>query len=257
MSELMVLIRKDLLELWRSKKILILTFVFLFVAVASPIFAKLTPMLLKSIPITPGLSINLPDPTYMDAVDQFIKNVSQIAILVLVFVVSGAVVDEKTRKNLEILLTKPVSRAKFIISKFVSYLAAISGAFVVSSAIFYYYTVTTFNTFSLSNFSLMAANTLIYVLMISAITILASTITKNSVSAAGLGFLSYILFGSIFGFIEQIAKYSPNYIFGNYKNLLTNGWNSNFTAPTILIVIVIVISVLSAVALFQKQEIER
>ena len=257
MSELIVLIRKDLLELWRSKKILILVFLFLFVGISSPILAKLTPLLLKAIPSTPGLSINPPTPTFMDALDQYVKNIGQIAILVLVFLTSGAIVDEKNRKNLEILLTKPVSRAKFIVSKFVSYLSAISVIFVFSSAIFYYYTAMTFATFSLVNFTVLALDILIYVLMISAITILASTVTRNSVSAAGLGFLGYILFGSIFGFIEKIAKYSPNYIFGNYKELIINGWNSSFTPPAILIIFVIILSVIAAIALFSKQEIER
>ncbi len=257
MNELLVLIKKDFLELWRSRKIMILLFLFLFVAISSPIFAKLTPMLLKSLSATPGLTIQLPDPTFMDAIDQFVKNISQIAMLVLVFVVSGAIVDEKNRKNLEILLTKPVSRTKFVLSKFLSYFSAIGTIFLVSSVVFYYYTATTFNGFNIANFTLMSVNTLFYVLMISGVTLLASTITRNSVGAAGLGFLSYILFGTIFGFIESIAKYSPNYIFGNYKTLITNGWNSGFTAPAILIVLVIILSIFTSITLFRKQEIER
>ena len=109
---LLTLLKKDLMEQWRTKKILILIIIFLFVAISSPIIAKLTPELLKSISV-PGLTINLPAPTYSDSLDQFIKNTSQIALLVLVFVVAGAVSDEKNRKSLEILLTPNFKQINF------------------------------------------------------------------------------------------------------------------------------------------------
>jgi ABC-2 type transport system permease protein len=94
---LLILLKKDLLEQWRTKKILILAIIFLFVAISSPIMAKILPELMKSISV-PGMVISLPSPTYLDAIDQYIKNISQIAILVVIFIVAGAICDEKTAK---------------------------------------------------------------------------------------------------------------------------------------------------------------
>jgi len=256
MITLFTLIRKDLLEQWRTKKVLILSIVFLFVAVASPIIAKITPELLKTLSV-PGMTITLPKATYVDSLDQFIKNVSQIAILVLVFVVAGAVSDEKNRKTLEILLTKPVSRTLFILSKFKAYFISITAIFAVSSLLFYLYTVSTFASFNFWNFALMAGNVLLYILMIAAVTILASTIVSNSIAAGGIGFVSYILFGTIFSFFEPLKKYSPNKIFSAYKDIVIKGWNGDLLLPIVVILSVIIVSVLVSIYVFQRQEIER
>jgi len=256
MTTLFTLIRKDLLEQWRTKKILILSIVFLFVAVASPIIAKITPELLKTLSV-PGMTITLPKATYLDSLDQFIKNVSQIALLVLVFVVAGAVSDEKNRKTLEILLTKPVSRTLFILSKFKAYFISIATIFAVSSLLFYVYTVSNFVSFNFWNFALMAGNVLLYILMIVAVTIMASTIVGNSLAAGGIGFISYILFGTIFSLFEPLQKYSPNKIFSAYKDIIIKGWNGDLLLPIVVILSVIIVSVLVSIFVFQRQEVER
>jgi len=253
---MMVLIRKETLELWRTKKILIMCVIFLFVAVASPILAKITPELLKSVSI-PGLSINLPESTYKDSLDQFMKNISQIALLVLVFTIAGVVSDEKNKKTLEIVLTKPISRAKFILAKFISSFFSVSVIFIVASAIFYAYTVSVFSSFNFINFSLMALIVLIYILMIVAITLLASTIVKNSIIAGGIGFISFILFGTILGLFEATKNFSPNLIFSNYQDIVASGWSNDLIYPILVSIGVIIISVVSAIIIFKRQEIDR
>ncbi len=257
MKQFLILARKDLLEFTRSKKLLIVVVVFLFVAISSPILAKITPLLLKSIPTTPGLTIKVPEPTFMDAIDQFVKNISQIALIVLVFVVAGSVADEKSRRNLEILLSKPVTRAKFILSKFASYLGPISVLFVLSAVGFYVYTSSTFASFSFGNFMMMSLLALLSILMVLSITILASTFVKNGLAAAGIGYGTYILIDITFGLVKKITQYSPNYVFSNYKDLITSGWNNNFVIPAIIALGVIILSVSASILLFQGQEVER
>jgi ABC-2 type transport system permease protein len=255
-NEIRVLVGKEFLEQLRKKKILIIGIVFLFVAIASPIIAKLTPEILKSL-VAPGMSFKLPEPTYKDAVSQFIKNISQIVILVLVFVVAGSISDEKLKRTLEIILTKPISRAKYILSKFISYFLSIAVIFVASSILFYFYTVTTFEKFSFANFSIMATVVLLYILMVVGITIFASTIVNSSILAGGIGFVSYIIIGTLFSLIGRIAKYSPNRIFSNYQDIISHGWNSGFFIPLMIIFLIILISIISSVTTFQKLEIER
>jgi ABC-2 type transport system permease protein len=257
MKQFLILAKKDFLELTRSKKFLILIIIFIFVAVASPILAKVTPLLLNSLGSTPGLTIKMPEPTFMDAVDQFVKNISQIALIVLVFIVAGSVADEKNRRNLEILLSKPVSRTKFIFSKFASYLGLISVLFVLSAISFFFYTVSIFGSFSLVNFILLSLLLLLSVLMVLSITMLASTFVGNGLSAAGIGYGTYILIDIIFGLVKKITKYSPNYILSNYKDLITNGWNSNFAIPAIIAIVVLILSLSTSIALFQRQEVAR
>lgn len=256
MSKMTVLIRKEILEQWRTKKILIICVIFLFIAVASPILAKILPEIMKSVSV-PGLSINLPESTYQDSLDQFIKNISQIALLVLVFVVAGVVSDEKSKKTLEIVMTKPISRHKFILSKFISSFLTISVIFVTASVIFYAYTTSIFSPFNLVNYLIMALSILLYILMIVSITIFASTIVKNSIMAGGIGFASYILFGTIFGLFEGIEKFSPNFIFSNYQMIISNGWSNDLIYPIIVTVCLIAVSVMTTIIVFKRQEIDK
>lgn len=256
MSELLVLIKKELLEQWRTKKVLILIIVFLFVAIASPIFAKLTPELLKGLSVQ-GMKIELPTPTYHDAIDQLIKNISQIALLVIVFIVAGSVTDEKNKKTLEIILTKPISRTKFILSKFFSNYICLGLIFISSMISFYLYTMSIFTDFNIINFIIVTLIVLMYVLMIVSITILASTIFRNSIAAGAIGFISFILFGTIFSMIDQIKAFSPNLIFSNYKDIIANGYIQDLTKPLIVISIMIIASIITSIVLFKHQEIER
>jgi len=256
MNSLATLVKKELLEQQRTKKILILIVVFLFVAIGSPIFAQMTPTLLKSMSI-PGLNINLPDPTYNDSIDQFIKNISQIALLVLIFIVAGAIVDEKNKKTLDIMLSKPISRNTFVISKFLAYIFSVSTIFILSAIIFYLYTVSIFGNFSFSNFALMALVICLYLDMIISITILASTYVKNIIAAAGIGFIGFILLGSVASLFDGLKKIAPGYIFSNYKDIIATGWTNELILPIIMTITFIAASIITALLLFKRQEIER
>ena len=256
LSTLLILSKKDLVEQWRTKKILILTIIFLFVAISSPIMAKLLPEIMKSVSV-PGMVISLPLPTYLDAIDQYIKNIGQIALLVIIFIVAGAISDEKSRKTLEILLTKPISRAAFVLSKFKSYFISVSAIFTLCSIIFYCYTTSILGGFNLINFVIMAALVLFYTLMIMSLTILASTIVKNSIIAGGIGFFSYIIFGTIFSLIECLKPYSPGMIFEIYGDVVKSGWTNDLIWPLIITAAVIFASAISAILIFRRQEIDR
>lgn len=167
---MIALFKKEFWEMIRTKKLLVLVIIFLFVAISSPILAKILPELLKNIPSTPGLSIKIPEPTWHDSIDQFIKNISQLAMIVVVFVFAGAIAEEKNKRTLEMMMTKPVSRTNFVVSKIVSALISLLIVYVLSSLIFYFYTVSLFGSFSLGNFSLMAALVLVYLFQVVAVT---------------------------------------------------------------------------------------
>jgi ABC-type transport system involved in multi-copper enzyme maturation permease subunit len=103
----------------------------------------------------------------------------------------------------------------------------------------------------------MDVNVFAYILMIVSITILASTVVKNSIAAGGIGFIVYILFGTIFGLIEPIKQLSPNTIFDNYKKVIENSWSNELFWPLVVIVSVIALAIIAAILLFRRQEIER
>jgi len=256
MSKFITLVKKEFLEQKKTSRLLILIILFAFFAISSPILAKLTPQIIKSIQ-TPGITINLPDPTSKDAIDQFVKNISQLISFVLVFMLAGAIADEKSKKTLEIVLAKPINRSVFILAKFASYLASIKISFILSAVIFYLYTRSVFGDFDLGRFTIISLLLLVYLLFISSVTLMGSAISKSTIAAAGIGFAGMILFGTIAGYIKPISKYAPDYIIRHYPELLSNGWDIKFLPSAITSIILIFVFVLISIYVFKKQEVER
>jgi len=257
MSTTGVLFKKDLMEQVRSRKALILAVVFLFLALVSPISAKLMPQLLKNFVVQGGVTISIPEATYNDAVAQFVKNAGQLVVFLLIFVVAGAVADEKIRKTLEMVLVKPVSRSAFILSKFLAYFSTITLSYAVSSLLFYLYTVSIFESFSGLNFSIVAVLTLIYLLLIISVTIFASTLSRSPAIAGVIGLFSSFIFGSILGLFSSTAGYAPGYILAHYSDVMRQGWSVEFAPPTMVSIALIIVFVSLSIIAFAKQEIER
>ncbi|MBI4734141.1 MAG: ABC transporter permease subunit [Rubrobacteridae bacterium] len=257
MNALVVLIRKDVLEQLRTKKAFIMGFIFLFLAIVSPVSAKMMPLMLKGLSGQNGITINIPEPTFMASIDQFVKNATQLVCFLLIFIVAGSIADEKIRKTLELVIVKPISRASFVTSKFIAYFLMITIMFSSASILFYLYTVTLFETFDFSNFAMLASQVLIYLLLIVSSTIFASTIAKSNIVAGIIGFISAFLFGSIMGLFKDITPYAPGYFISNYKNMIERGWTGDFTMPTMISILLITLLICSSILIFRKQEIER
>jgi len=255
MNQLQISIKKELMELFRSKKILILAILFLFVSVSSPILAKLIPTIFKTIP---GIGeITIPDATWRDAIDQFIKNANQFIGIVIVFMFAGAIAEEKNKKTLEIVLTKPISRAKFLLGKYFSGFTALALGMLAGSAIFYYYAVSIFGSFSINNFAFLSLFLFVYFVLIFALTIFASTISGSQLVAIALAFFVEIIFATVLNYVDAIKNYLPTYIVSHYKDLMSNGNIRDFLPSIYVSLALIVLLVIASISIFKRQEIER
>jgi len=250
------MLKKEFLEIIRTKKLLILAIVILFVAVSSPILAKLIPTIFKNLDMQ-GVKLQIPEATWKDSIDQFVKNLSQIALIVIVFMFAGSIAEEKNKKTLEIVLTKPVARSSFVVSKFVASLTSTSVIYLVGSIIFYIYTLTIFGSFSLTNFIILSLLLLFYLWQVISLTLFCSTIFSNQILAAGIAFFVEIVIVSILGSIDKISKYVPGFILSKYPDLINDGALDQFVPSIIVSAVLIAVFLWASIAYFQKQEIER
>ncbi len=123
MSGFGAFLAKEWLEILRTWRIWVIPGMLLFFAVTSPIMALAMPALLGSLAGSePGMVIQIPDPTALDAYGQFIKNLSQLVILAVVIAGAGIVSAERSSGTAILVLTKPLSRAAFVLAKLVSHL---------------------------------------------------------------------------------------------------------------------------------------
>lgn len=257
MNAFWTMFKKECLEIYRSKKFLILVAIFAFIAIGSPILAKLIPTLLKSMPATPGITFSVPEPTWKDAIDQLVKNLIQFGYIVIIFMFAGAIAEEKNKKTLELVLTKPISRTSFVLAKFFAAGIYLKVIFLASMIAFYAYTVSLFGNFDVVHFVWLSVFLLLFFVLILALTIFASTVSNSQIGAAGLAFIVSIIFTTVVGYIKNLADYSPSYALSNYKNLMADGKVLDFLPSAITSLGLIFVLVLTAVLVFRKQEIER
>lgn len=109
MKQTILFIGKELKELWKTYKFLILCAVLLLFGMSSPLLAKLTPKLFSQIDLGLGAPLQLPDATFLDAYVQFFKNMTQICLIVLVLVLSGTIPQELKSGTAMLMLSKGLS----------------------------------------------------------------------------------------------------------------------------------------------------
>jgi len=131
-------LRKELTELAKTYKLLILAAVLLLFGLLSPVAAKFMPKLLEGL-MTEGFVLTLPEPTILDAWAQFGKNIGQIGFLVLVILFSGLFANEISKGTFIPLLTKGLSRTSIVLAKGSAALAAWTLSCALAAAACWYY----------------------------------------------------------------------------------------------------------------------
>ena len=203
-----VLLRKELREQTRSYRLLVLGVLFIFFGLASPLFAKFTPEIVKMAGTDQGITIVLPEPTAADAVTQYVKNLSQIVLFVLIFLSMGAVVAEKERGTAVFVLVKPASRLAFLSAKLAVLWAAVTGTLILSALCTYGYTAVLFQPPSVVG--MVAANLalLLHLLTFVTTTFFWSALARSQVVAGVLSFLTWILLTSLGG-LGAVSEFLP------------------------------------------------
>jgi ABC-2 type transport system permease protein len=247
------LLRKELLEQWRTRRFIVVAIVFVVMGIGSAFLARYTAELVKAIGGTP-FEISFPTPTVKDAVDQFLKNVGQAGILTAILLTMGSVATEKERGTAALLLSKPASRAAFLSAKMVAVSVTLGASMVLASAVGYFYTALLFEAPSILGWAGMSLLLLLALLAYAALTFLGSTLTRSAVAAAGIGIGGLLLVGLV-STLPSVAPYTPAGISGTPAEALALGTDPGTLAGPLLVNIgfVVALAALSWLA-FRRQE---
>src|SRR5260221_9281764 len=145
-----VALRKELLEQWRTYRMLVVGAVLLAFGLLSPLTARLTPELIRLIPNGEQLAGLIPAPTALDAVAQYLKNMSQFAVILALLLTMGAVSQEKERGTAAMMLSKPLPRWVFLAAKFAALGLTFAAGLALAGAGAYYYSVLLFGPLDLA-----------------------------------------------------------------------------------------------------------
>jgi len=214
-----VLIQKEMSEQLRSGRFIILLVAFLFFGIASPLTAKFMPAILPSIIKGQNITIQIPEGTWQDAIGQFVKNISQMCVFIIILLSMGTVAREKENGTASFLLVKPVSRNLFILSKFSSQLIVLVVSMVLGFLTAVLYTNIFFGSFPMIPFAQIALILLLYLIVIQCITIFFSVLIKTQIPAGILAFATTLLLSAV-SILGKPGMFSPSHLFDESQTIL-------------------------------------
>ena len=252
MSGFMVLLRKELLEQWRTTRLPVVATVFLLVGLSSPLLARFTPEILKAVGGS-QFSLDLPTPTAADAWDQLAKNVGQFGALIAVLLAMGSVATEKERGTAALILTKPAGRGAFLIAKLVAIAATLGLATVIAAAGGWFYTLVLFQSLDVVGFAAATVLTWLSLVAFAAITLLGSTLTRSAIAAAGIGLVAFIVMG-IVSVVPGVGPYLPTGLGAPARTLALSLPGTDAVGPTLACVVLIAAVMAVSWLAFRDQE---
>ncbi len=193
MTGLGVLVRKELLEQWRTMRLGIVVLVYLAVGLLSPATARYLPQIITSLVPPEQVPLRMPAPTVADAIGQFTKNVGGTLTLAAILLAMGLIVTEKERGTAAFLLSRRAGRGAFVAAK-LTVLAAILGIAMAAAGVAgYAYTAWLFQPPPVAAFVTMVVLVWLSQVAIGAITLLGSAIAPSVVAAGAIGFAAYVV----------------------------------------------------------------
>ncbi|MBI3241536.1 MAG: ABC transporter permease subunit [Chloroflexi bacterium] len=208
MREFLVLLRKEWLEQWRTYRLLVVGVVLAIFGLLSPLTAKYTPELIKLVPNGEAIARLIPPPTTMDAVAQYVKNISQFGVILALLLTMGAVAQEKDKGTAAMMLVKPLPRVTFLAAKFAALALMFAVSIAVAGLACYYYTWLMFEALDVSRWLMLNSLLLLFVLVYVALTLLCSVAAKSQTAAGGFAFGLLLILG-LAGSIPSWGEYMP------------------------------------------------
>lgn len=244
---------KELLEIRRTWRIWVIPGMLVFFGVTSPLIAYFTPTLVASIASSqPGVVIQLPEPTARDAFGQFLKNLSQIVTIAVVIAGAGTVSSERSAGTAVLALSKPLSRAAFVLAKLLGQDLLLVGATAVGTLLTWGVTALIFPNPPVAELIVAVALWLAFALLLTAMMVLFSVVvpSRGGASGAGLVFFFLVLLAST---LPWLAGYTFAGLLGASGRALAGesvaaGW------PLATGALAMVAAAWGAVAVFRRQE---
>jgi ABC-2 type transport system permease protein len=246
-------VRKELVQQWRTKRVIVVGAVFLLFGLMSPLLAKFTPQMLTMVEGAEQFADLIPEPTTADSLTQYIKNITQFGFMMAILLGMGAVAGEKERGTAALILSKPLPRWTFLLSKFTAQALVYLGGFVLASAGALYYTRILFEPFQTGPFLLGNGLLWLWLLLFTAVTLLGSTIAKSTGAAAGIGLLGAVLL-LLAGSLPTVGPLMPSGLVAWASQLGLDATVQANGGAVAAGVVLIVVMLVTAVAVFETQE---
>jgi ABC-2 type transport system permease protein len=252
-----VLLRKELTEAWRTRRLPLLAIMFILVGLISPLTAKFLPDILKAALGDQAVGIPLPQADAAAAVAQLQKNLGQLGALAAIALAMGAVSGELDKGTAALVLGQPVSRAAFLTAKLVAIGIVLAISTGLALIVAWIYTAVLFEALPIGGWLALFALSWLGLFVYAALTLWASAATGSTMAAAGLGFVALIAL-SLAAVVPTLDRLLPSGLAGP-ASMLANGATeglepAKLATAVIGSVVVVAVAAVGAVIAFRRRE---
>jgi ABC-2 type transport system permease protein len=113
------LLEKEVIEASRTYRLALVCVLFVVLGIAAPVLARYLPDL-TGLLVPPDTELGLEETGVADVLDVLLRHVVQFGAVAAVLLTMGSIAGEKERGTAALVLARPVSRAAFLLAKFVT-----------------------------------------------------------------------------------------------------------------------------------------
>lgn len=203
-----VLLAKELRESWRTRRLPLITLLFVFVGVMSPLTAKYLPDILKAALGDQLQGIPIPPVDPLASVGQLQKNLGQFGALAAIALAMGTVSGELDRGTAALVLSQPVGRPAFLAAKLTAIGVVLALATALSVAVAWVYTAILIQPTGVAGWVALSGLDWLGLFVWAALTLWASAATGSTTAAAGIGFVAMIVL-SLVAVVPALERLLP------------------------------------------------
>ena len=255
MRAFIAFLKKELLEAWRSGKLLILGIIFVALGVMNPAIAKITPMLLDLFAEElggSGIEIGTVTADALASWAQFFKNIPM-AIIAFVCIYTGSFTKEYGRGTLILVLTKGLARYKVVLAKASVMLSLWSIGYWVCYFITYVINAAIWDNSTVAGFLPAAVNWWLFGLFAVALMVLFSVISGNY-GFVMLGVGGSVLAIYVISLVPKLSKAVPTSLM-NSSGLLLGMEQAGDYLPAIIVTAVLTVGcIVASVPIMNKKQ---
>ena len=258
MNNFMNFMAKEMLEAWRRKRFLVLSIVFLFVALISPTMTRyINEFLELLIPAEDlnAMGVMLLTPHWSTSYQSFYMNLNQIGMIALILLGMGIVVSEVRRGTAALMMVKGLTHTTFMLVKFAAFSLMVFVVLLISLLLQHFLTLAFFGAgAAVGNLILGFALYWLFSMMIISLIIFTSTIAQSVGMAAVFGILGFMAF-SIPAGLPRLREPFPYTLSARAHEITTAGYVSEFLWLNILTAILTTALFLAAsILILRKKE---
>ncbi|MGM9924523.1 MAG: ABC transporter permease [Bacillus sp. (in: firmicutes)] len=250
-----VLLQKEFIGLWRSKKIIWLPIVFMLLSAMQPLTMYFMEDILKMGGGLPeGAVIKIPTPTSGEVMASVLSQLNTIGVLIIVVVAMGAISDERKSGAMTMLLIRPIAPLQLVGSKAIAYGLLLIFSFICGYWFAYYYTVVLFG--AIPFHSVLQAMSLysVYILFIVVCVVFCSAFWDSNATIAIVSIIFISGLTLVSGWFTEALKWSPTRLSGYASSVITGESHIDGIIGCLIVTSVCLLSllILAAVAVRRK-----